>query len=98
MSKDREWILEAVRTVVAESLSMDVQEICEHHALTNDLGVDSGNYLDIVCRLEKRFLIPKPQDRMELRERIAEFKTVQDLCNYAEGQLAPQESELAPAA
>lgn len=87
---NRTEIFLAVQQVVAESLSMEAEEIWEHHELTKDLGVDSGDYLDIIARLDQRFGIPRPSGKLEQRSAIAFFSTIGDICEYAERQLERQ--------
>ncbi|OGY33430.1 MAG: hypothetical protein A3D99_04785 [Candidatus Andersenbacteria bacterium RIFCSPHIGHO2_12_FULL_45_11] len=88
---DRQEVLKAVSSAVKESLSDEDLKLSESSQLTNDLGVDSGDYLDIICRLEQQFGIPQPQEKGVKRMLIATFRTVGDICEYVEQQLAGQQ-------
>lgn len=90
---DRQEILAAVQVVLRESLNEDDLEVSEftNTDLENSLHVDSADYLDIICRLEQRFQIPQPEAKGVKRILIATFRTVGDICEYAEQQLASQQ-------
>ena len=81
LKMDRQEVYEAVQKVVAERLSMETWEIESHHKLSNDLGIDSMHYLDIVTSLESHFHIT-PANRSTKRSAIAVFTTVEQLCTH----------------
>jgi acyl carrier protein len=55
MAKDREQILEQVKTVMVDALGVDDEEVTPEATLMGDLGAESIDFLDIVFRLEKAF-------------------------------------------
>jgi acyl carrier protein len=60
----REEILDKVREVLVDALSVEDDEVTEDATLTTDLGAESIDFLDIVFRLEKAFNIKIPQEEL----------------------------------
>ena len=52
---DREKIREVMRGLVADSLALKVEEVKVESRLTDDLGADSLDFIDIIFLIEKRF-------------------------------------------
>lgn len=98
MNQRQEWILDAVTEVLRESFSNDDLRVSLETDIILELGADSADFLDIICRLDFKFNIPQPDEKSEKRQAIRQFTTVQQICEYAEGQLAQQKAELIPAA
>ena len=74
----QEAILEKVRSIVAEQLSVESGEIKPESNFQNDLGADSLDTVELVMALEEAFDIEIPD---ESAEGIA---TVGDAVNYIE--------------
>ncbi|SRR5579883_3416819 len=52
---DREKIREVMRGLVADSLALKVEEVKVESRLTDDLGADSLDFIDIIFLIEKKF-------------------------------------------
>ena len=62
-------IEERVRVAVAEGLALSVDEVQLHHTISDDLGAESLDYLDIVFRLEEAFGIQITRGEIEAAAR-----------------------------
>ncbi len=58
-------IEERVRIAIAEGLALQPEQVEAHHYLTDDLGAESLDYLDVVFRLEEAFGIQITRGEME---------------------------------
>lgn len=74
----REEIFEKVKQALIDALSVDADEVTESAKLTEDLGAESIDFLDIVFRLEKAFNIKIPQDELIPREVLSNPEFVKD--------------------
>jgi len=52
---EREQIREVMRGLVADSLALKVEEVKVESRLTDDLGADSLDFIDIIFLIEKKF-------------------------------------------
>ena len=75
---DREEILQKVIDVIADQISVDVDDIDESTSLENDLEVDSLDLLQIVTAIEDEFNITIED------EAFGTVKTVGDALTYIE--------------
>jgi len=64
MAMSREDVFNRVRSVLVEALGVDDDEVTETSTLSNDLGAESIDFLDIVFRLEKDFSIKIPRGEL----------------------------------
>ncbi len=64
MALSRDEIFNRVKDVLVEALGVDDDEVSETATLTNDLGAESIDFLDIVFRLEKDFSIKIPSGEL----------------------------------
>ncbi len=72
-------ILEKVRDLIADQLDVaDKDSITEGSSITDDLGADSLDVVDLVMALEDEFGIEIPEDEVE------NIKTVGDIIKYIE--------------
>ena len=71
---------EKVRGVIVETLNCDADAITPEALLTEDLGADSLDSVELNMALEDALGIAIPD------EEIANLKTVQDIVNYIERQ------------
>ena len=78
----QESILEKVRSIVTEQLSVDAGEVKTESNFQNDLGADSLDTVELVMALEEAFDIEIPD---EAAEGIA---TVGDAVKYIEDKQA----------
>ncbi|MHC5111741.1 MAG: acyl carrier protein [Planctomycetota bacterium] len=60
----REAVFEKVRDVLTDALGVDEDEVSPAASLTEDLGAESIDFLDIVFRLEKEFDIKIPKGEL----------------------------------
>lgn len=71
-------IFEKVRKLIAEQLDVDVEEITLETVITEDLGADSLDVVDLVMTFEDEFGIEIPDDAVET------IKTVGDVVKFIE--------------
>ena len=72
-------ILEKVKDLIADQLDVaDKDSITEGSSITDDLGADSLDVVDLVLALEDEFGIEIPEDEVE------NIKTVGDIIKYIE--------------
>ncbi len=64
MPLSREEIFDSVRETLVEALAVEPDEVTENAKLTEDLGAESIDFLDIVFRLEKCFNIKIPRGEL----------------------------------
>jgi acyl carrier protein len=76
----KEETLSKVQKIVAEQLSVDLEEVKPEASFANDLGADSLDTVELVMALEEEFEIEIPD---EAAEGIA---TVQDAVNFIENK------------
>ena len=68
----QEAILEKVRSIVAEQLSVDSGEVKPESNFQNDLGADSLDTVELVMALEEAFDIEIPDDDAEKMQTISD--------------------------
>ncbi len=71
-------IFEKVKALVAEQLDADADSIQENTSISDDLGADSLDVVDLVMAIEDEFSIEIPEDQVE------NIKTVGDIVKYIE--------------
>lgn len=72
-------IFEKVKELIADQLDVaDKESITEGSSITDDLGADSLDVVDLVMALEDEFGIEIPEDEVE------NIKTVGDIIKYIE--------------
>ena len=64
MAMSRDDVFSRVKNVLVEALGVDDDEVSETSTLSNDLGAESIDFLDIVFRLEKDFSIKIPRGEL----------------------------------
>jgi acyl carrier protein len=60
-------MLDRIRSIIADALYCDVQEVSAETNLMRDLGAESIDFLDIIFRLEKEFSVKIPKGEIERR-------------------------------
>ena len=73
-------IFEQVRNVILETLNCDAESITLDASLTDDLGADSLDSVELNMALEDTLGITIPD------EELANLKTVGDIVNYIQSQ------------
>lgn len=72
-------IMEKVKDLIADQLDVaDKDSITEGSSITDDLGADSLDVVDLVMALEDEFSVEIPEDQVE------NIKTVGDIVKYIE--------------
>ncbi len=69
---------EKVKKLIAEQLDTDEENVQETASITDDLGADSLDVVDLVMAIEVEFSIEIPEDQVE------NIKTVGDIVKYIE--------------
>ncbi len=69
-------MLEKMKEIIAEQLSVDADSITEASSFKDDLGADSLDLFELVMALEDEFDIKIPVENLE------KIKTVEDIVNY----------------
>ena len=71
-------IFEKLKSLIAEQLSVDEDEVTTEANIQDDLGADSLDVVDLITTIEDEFDISIPDEAVE------EIKTVGDIVNYIE--------------
>jgi len=74
----KEETLSKVQKIVAEQLSVDLEEVKPEASFANDLGADSLDTVELVMALEEEFEIEIPDEAAE------GITTVQDAVSFIE--------------
>ncbi len=74
----RTEILAKVRDILVDVLSVDEDEVTDDAVLTEDLGAESIDFLDILFRLEKEFGIKIPQEQLFNRDIVSNAEYLND--------------------
>ena len=72
---------EKVREIIVETLSCDLDKVTMEASITDDLGADSLDIVDLVMSLEEEFDVEIPDDQVE------NIKTVGDIVKYIEDKV-----------
>ena len=71
-------VFEKVRDILVEQLDVEEDKVTMEASITDDLGADSLDVVDLVMSLEEEFDVEIPDDQVE------NIKTVGDLVRYIE--------------
>lgn len=75
-------IFEEVKKLIAENLDVaDIDSITEGTSITDDLGADSLDVVDLVVAVNDKFNVEIPDDEVE------NIKTVGDIVKYIEDKM-----------
>ena len=66
-----------LKTIIADVLNVDLNEITADTTFTDDLGADSLDVVELTMALEEEFSLPDTPE-----EELANIVTVGDLANY----------------
>ena len=72
---------EKLQQIIADVLSVDVDEITEQTTFKDDLGADSLDVFQIIMAVEEAFNIGIPDEEAE------KFRTVRDIVDYVEARI-----------
>ncbi len=73
-------LMDDIKEVVVEQLSVNPDEVKPDAKFVEDLGADSLDVVELVMALEEKFDIEIPDDEAE------KIQTVQDVVNYIESK------------
>ena len=73
-------LIDDIKEVVVEQLSVDAAEVKEDSKFVEDLGADSLDVVELVMALEEKFDIEIPDDEAEA------IQTVKDVITYIESK------------
>ena len=71
-------IYEKVRKIIAEQLDIDADSITYDSSITEDLGADSLDVVDLIMSFEDEFDVEIPDEAVET------IRTVSDIVKYIE--------------
>ncbi len=71
-------VFEKVKSIIVDQLDVDEDKVTQSASITDDLGADSLDVVDLVMSFEEEFDIEIPDDQ------VAKIKTVGDIVNYIE--------------
>ena len=73
-------IIDDLKNVVAQKLSVDISQVTPEAKFTDDLGADSLDLVELVMELEEHFGIEISDDESQ------KFQTVNDVAAYIESK------------
>lgn len=73
-----EMVFEKVKEIIIDQLDVDEDKVTEEASITEDLGADSLDVVDLVMSLEEEFDMEIPDEAVE------NIKTVGDIVKYIE--------------
>ncbi len=71
-------VFEKVKSIIAEQLDIDPESVTYDASITDDLGADSLDVVDLVMSFEDEFDVEIPDDAVET------IHTVSDIVKYIE--------------
>lgn len=74
-------VFEKIKELLSEQLDLDENNISMDDSLTDDLGADSLDAIDIVMSVEDEFKIEVPDEIIE------KMRTVSDIVNFVENNI-----------
>lgn len=75
-------MVEQIKALLAEQLSIDAETIGENTNITEDLGADSLDIVELLMAVEENFKVSVPD------EDVPSLKTVKDIADYIENKKA----------
>ena len=75
-------VFEKVRDILVEQLDVEEDKVTMEASITDDLGADSLDVVDLVMSLEEEFDVEIPDNQVE------NIKTVGDIVRYIEDNVA----------
>lgn len=74
-------VFEKVKTILVGQLGVDEDKVTMEASITDDLGADSLDVVDLIMSLEEEFDVEIPDEDVE------NMKTVGDIVKYIEAKL-----------
>lgn len=75
-------VFEKVRDILVDQLDLEEEKVTMDASITDDLGADSLDVVDLVMSLEEEFDVEIPDNQVE------NIKTVGDIVRYIEDNVA----------
>ena len=75
-------VFEKVRDILVDQLDVEEEKVTMDASITDDLGADSLDVVDLVMSLEEEFDVESPDTQVE------NIKTVGDIVRYIEDNVA----------
>ena len=75
-------VFEKVRDILVDQLDLEEENVTMDASITDDLGADSLDVVDLVMSLEEEFDVEIPDNQVE------NIKTVGDIVRYIEDNVA----------
>ena len=75
-------MLEKMKELIADQLSVDADSITEASSFKDDLGADSLDLFELVMALEDEYSVEIPAEELEKAEDLQNLATVGDVMNY----------------
>ena len=75
-------VFEKVRDILVDQLDVEEEKVTMDASITDDLGADSLDVVDLVMSLEEEFDVEIPDNQVE------NIKTVGDIVRYIEANVA----------
>ena len=76
-----EMVFEKVKNILIDQLDVEEEKVTPEASITDDLGADSLDIVDLVMSLEEEFDLEIPDDQVE------NIKTVGDIVKYIEDNI-----------
>ncbi len=74
-------VVDKVKKIIAEKLSVDIEEVVPEASFVDDLGADSLDLVELIMSMEEEFDIDIPDEDAE------KMLTVKDAIEYTEAHL-----------
>lgn len=74
-------VFEKVKSILIDQLDVEEEKVTSEAVITDDLGADSLDIVDLVMSLEEEFDLEIPDDQVE------NIKTVGDIVKYIEDNI-----------
>lgn len=72
-------MLDKIKTIVAEQLGVDEDQVTADASFVDDLGADSLDTVELIMAFEEEFEVEIPDEEAQ------KIKTVQDVIDYIQG-------------
>ena len=73
-------MLEKIKSIVADQLGVDEDQVTEDASFIDDLGADSLDTVELIMAFEEEFDVEKPDEDAQ------KIKTVKDVIEYIESK------------
>ena len=74
-------VFDKIKDIIVEQLDVEEDAVTMEASITEDLGADSLDVVDLVMSIEESFVVEIPDEEVE------NIKTVGDIVNYIENKV-----------